>query len=217
MAEVKIDSLKPNSNKYKADQKEKMNPVVKANSVVSTKKPLSKKFAETFIKEDVRDVKQYLLMDVIIPGAKNMILDFLGMMFFGKQISNSFQRRGGYYDSQRTNYTDYSERYRSRNYERADYRRGDKYLSDDKIDYQNVILRNCEDAENVVEHLRGRIHDQGSASVADLFDLINVAGKYTDNNWGWTRENQIGIKRVSDGFLIDVAEAKYLNDWCIGE
>lgn len=209
MAKVEIPNIEPNSNSYKekkvSDKKEKLDPVVRNGGVVSTKKPLSKKLTDTFIKQDIEDVKSYILMDVVIPGLKNLILDGLSMVFFG-EVRKEKSRGRNYYDrDQRTNYSSYYRSGRS-----SSHKEKERYI-DDKIDYQNIVLRYREDAEEVIDKLRGQIRDQGSASVADLFNLIDVAGKFTDNNWGWTRENQVGIKRVRDGFLIDVEEAEYLD------
>lgn len=219
MATVNIEDLKPNSHTYKEglkqeerkEQRERIQAVVNKAGVVSTKKPLSKKFAETFIEEDVKDVKSYIVMDVIIPGIKNTILDVLSMMFFREP----YDRRGGHKSSRDDRY-EYSARYKYRSNgdskSRRDRRDDDRYEQDDKVDYRNIILRNRSDAEEVVEQMRKRIRQYDTASIADLFDLIDVTGKYTDNNWGWDREEEIGIRRVSQGYLIDVAEAKLLDD-----
>lgn len=218
MGEVNIDSLEGNSHKQKAEKaassqksREKISPVVNREQVVSTKKPLSKKFAETFMTEDTKDVKSWLLMDVIIPGVKNTILDILSMMFFGEIESRSRRRRRDRDD--RVNYSSYyrgSSDRRDRD-SRRHRDRDDRYDSDDRVDFRNIILRHRDDAERVINAMRDRIRDDGSASVADLLDLIDVAGRYTDNNYGWDDERDIGIRRVSSGFLIDVAEPKYLD------
>jgi hypothetical protein len=44
-----------------------------------------------------------------------------------------------------------------------------------------------------------------------MLDLMEISGKYTDNNWGWTNKGEIGLKRVNNGYLIDVAEAILLD------
>lgn len=222
MGDINIDSLEPNSHKYKAEKasgkecsqngRERISPIVKREQVVSTRKPLRKKFAETFMTEDTKDVKSWVIMDVLIPGIKNTILDILSMVFFGETDSRS-RRRSRRGRDDRTNYSSY---YRSGSDSRdRDYRRrrdrDDYYDSDDRVDFRNIIVRNRSDAENVIKALRDRIRDNGAASVADLLDLIDVAGRYTDNNYGWDDERDIGIRRVSSGFLIDVAEPKYLD------
>lgn len=220
MADIDVNSLEPNSKKYKAEKaanggtaqksREKVSPVINRDQVVSTKKPLGKKFAETFMTEDTKDVKTWLIMDVLIPGVKNTILDILSMMFFGEVDSRS--RRGRRRD--RDDRVDYSSYYRGSS-DRKDRdsrrRRGDRYESDDRVDFRNIVLRRRDDAEHVIEEMRRRIRNNDSASVAELLDLIDVPGRYTDNNWGWDDERDIGIRRVSSGYLIDVAEPKYLD------
>ena len=63
----------------------------------------------------------------------------------------------------------------------------------------------------MVNRLRERIDEYEQATVADLFDLIDVSSNYVDNNWGWADPHDIGIRRVSSGYLIDVAEARHLD------
>lgn len=217
MAEVNINSLEGNSHKQRAEKaessqksREKISPVVKREQVVSTKKPLGKKFAETFMTEDAQDVKSWLLMDVVIPGIKNTILDILSLMFFGEVESRGRRRRRDRDD--RVNYRSYyrgSSDGRDRDYRRRR-DRDDYYDSDDRIDFRNIILRERKDAEDMVAAARRRIHDEGCISIAELMDLIDLTSPYTDNNYGWDDERDIGIRRVSSGYLIDVAEPKYI-------
>lgn len=220
MADINVNSLEPNSHKYKAEKgasennakksREKISPVVNRDQVISTKKPLSKKLAETFIKTDVKDLKKWLIQDVIMPGLMNGILDTLSMIFF-EEVDT---RRRDRSRRDRDRRVDYSNYYRSSSSDRDSRRRrdrDDRYDSDDRVDFRNIVLRNREDAENVINAMRNRIRDNGCASVADLLDLIDVAGRYTDNNYGWDDERDIGIRRISSGYLIDVAEPKYLD------
>lgn len=227
MADIDVNSLEPNSHKYKAEKaagttkeaqksREKISPVVNRDQVVSTKKPLGKKLAETFGTEDTKDVKQWLLLDVIIPGIKNTILDMLSMMFFGEVDTRSRRDRRRRRDDDRVNYSSYyrgSSDRRDREDSRSRRRRSreDYYDSDDRVDFRNIVLRERSDAERVISEMRDRIRKDGAASVADLLDLIDVPGRYTDNNYGWDDERDIGIRRVSSGYLIDVAEPRYLD------
>ena len=188
----------------------KTTPVVSKSSVVSTKKPLSQKFADTFIKEDVEDVKSWLIMDVIIPGVKNTILDMLGMMFFGGNGGYSRRGRSNSYDRERVSYNSY---YKSSYDGRVNTNRSSNRERpvNDKVDYRNIILQRRDDAEKVVQEMWRRIDDYGQVSIAEMLDLMEISGKYTDNNWGWTNKGEIGLKRVNNGYLIDVAEAILLD------
>lgn len=217
MADIDINSLEPNSHKYKKEKaenavqksREKISPVINKDSIVSTKKPFGKKLAETFMTEDAGDVKSWLIMDVIIPGLKNTILDMISMLFFGETNSRSRRNRRRDRDD-RVNYSSY---YRESSYDRREYRRkDDRYDSDDRIDFRNIIVRNRSEAERIIEAMRDRIRnsESESVSVAELLDLIDAPSRYTDNNYGWDDERDIGIRRVSSGYLIDVAEPKYI-------
>lgn len=211
---IDVSSLEPNSYKYRAEKankeipkngREKIAPVIDRSKVVSTKKPLGKKISETFMTEDAKDVKTWLLMDVLIPGIKSTILDILSMMFFGET-----NYRGGSRKSSSSGRVDYRSKYQSSSERTTRRRRNERYDSDDQVDFRNIIIRNREDAEDIIEEMRKRIRDVNSVSIADLLDLIDVPGRYTDNNWGWDDEMDVGIRRVSSGYLIDVAEPKYI-------
>lgn len=215
MAEINIDSLKPNSHKYKNEKRKeekekKTSPIVDRSQIVSTKKPIGKKFAETFFSEDIKDIKDWLIKDVLLPGIQTTILDTISMMFFGVTNSNNKSRWSKTYNDDYTNYRSYYKSTNSKNI-RSGNDRDNGYASDNRVDFRNIILRNRDDAENIIEEMRRRIRNENSVSVAELFDLIDIPGRYTDNNWGWDDERDIGIRRVSSGFLIDVAEPKYLN------
>lgn len=212
MAEINVEDLKPNSRKYKAEEasrpeeRERLKPVVKKENVVSTKKPFGKKMADAFLSEDVKDVKDYVIKDLIIPGIMNAIIDTLRMAFFGERDRRDERRR---YDD-RPPYS-YSSRYRYGSSNRSSRREDRRYESDDKVDYRHIVLDNRDDADRIVYELRDRIRDTGQATIGDLFDLVEVAGAYTDQHWGWKDERDIRVRRISSGYLIDVAEAVYVD------
>lgn len=225
MAELNLDAIEPNSHVYKdkiasagekssldnknEDKKDKtkLKPVVKRENVVNTKKPLSKRFASVFTEKDGRDIRNYILFDWLIPGIKNGILDILSLMFFDEVRD---RKRSRSRDRERTSYSSYYRGESSRSNSRDRDRR--RYRDDDKVDYQNIILEHRDDAEDVIDALQRRIEKTGAATVADLLALIDEPSQFTDNNWGWTRSRDIGIRRVSRGYLIDVARAEYLED-----
>lgn len=217
MAEIDVTSLEPNSHKYKAEKakgdvekkkRERLSPVVTSDKIASTKKPLGQRFMETFIAEDVTDIKTWLWRDMIVPGAQKALLDVLNFMFYG-EVSRDERRSTR---DRRDSRTDYRGYYSGRSSEkRRSSSRRDRYEADDRVDFRNIVLRNRGDAEDLIDRLRDRIEDTGSVSVADLLDMVDATSRYTDNNWGWTDPRDIGIRRVSNGFLINVAEPEYID------
>lgn len=213
MENVNVTGLEPNSHKYKNEMasqerqpKEKAKPMVKRDQIVSTKKPLSKRITDTLLGEDLKSFKKWFLQDFIVPGIGNFILDGISMVFFKEADRGRSSRRRS------DDRYDYKSCYKSSSSSRRRREsRRDRYESDDQVDIRNIVLRNRDDAENVIEELRSRIRRNDSVSVAELLDLLDVPGQYTDNNWGWDDERDIGIRRVSSGYLIDVAEPRYLD------
>lgn len=211
MAEIKIDDIKPNNNRYRQEsskerEREKIAPVVKKDKIVSTKKPLGRRLWDIFVGKDPKDIKDYLIKDVLIPGLKDTAIDTLSMVLKGERISigprNSYER------------TSYSSIYRSKNSRKDreyDRKKRSEYESDEKVDYRNIVLDTEKDAKAIVDHMLDRIESTGTVSVAEFFDMLGLPSRFTDNDWGWDNVRDIGIKQVSNGWLIDVAEVIYLN------
>ncbi len=188
----------------------KLESVVKQGRVVSTKPTLGKRIRSLFIADDVEDVGGYLVNELIVPFIKDTILDLGEMLLFG-QVSGRRRSRG------RRSYsnvsTDYSASYRSpRDRDRRD--RDEKRYSRRGIDtdYREIVLSDRNDARNVVASLHDRIKTYGSASVADLLELVDQSSVYTDTAYGWRSPEQIGISHVGRGWLIDVDDAEPLDD-----
>ena len=208
-----VTSLEPNSHKYKAEkmnqktERKKAKPIVSRDKIVSTKKSFLEKFIGDFVNDDVVDIKEWLFMDVIIPGIKDTIYDMISLLLYGE--AGSRPRRGASRPSRRQSRYDYRSSYDGSRRNRRE-RRSDQYSSNDQVDFRNIILRQRNDAEELIEEMRRRIEDTGSVSIAELFDLIDSPSRYTDNNWGWDNVRDIGIRRVATGFLIDVREPRSL-------
>lgn len=219
MATVNMDDLRPNSNKYKNDLlnnetskgREKLKPVVKKGGVVSTKKPLGQKFKDSFMGEDAKEVKDYLFFDIIVPGIKNAFMSTLNMLLFGEPYYDNRRTYDRRHRERRQNYS-YDSLYRnSSDNRRSERRRRDRYYEEDeRVDYRHIVLDTRDDAEEVIFQMRERIRKEGCVTIAELLDLVDVPGNFNDNNWGWDDERDIGLRRISSGYLINVTEARYL-------
>ena len=220
MAKIEMDTDISNNSYERTDNIERLKPIVSKDAIVTTKKSLRQKFIDTFISKDVKDLKHYILLGVIVPTIRDTIINVVETTFnvddLGYFDRGGYGRRPSDYDRRYP----YGSMYRSRGYSRSQYsydgRRDyrDDYLyssSNDKVDYKNIILKDRRDAEAIVRDLRERVRSFHQASVGDLYDLLDISGSNVDFDWGWTEENEIGIRRVTNGYLIDVAEAKFLN------
>ena len=188
---------KPNSNKYKEEQKqkeqlpEKRVEKVVTGAVTTRKKSGVRKFAEEFISEDAKNIKSYVFGEVLIPAIKKAIADIvtdgIDMILYGG--SKPGHRRS---TVDRPSYVNYASR---------DTRatRDSRYTTNSGYSFEDIILDSRAEAEEVLERMDELIEAYGLVRVADLKDLVGVSGPYTDNKYGWTNIRNAEIVRVRDG------------------
>lgn len=196
-----MDEYTPNSHKFKESQqspppeKKKVEKVV--TGVVKTKKSgIGSKLASMFISEDVKDVKSYLLTDILIPSIKNTIYDMVtgGLdraLFngYGRGRKSSVAGNVSYrsfYDKQSANRYSSTEPPRTRT----------------GYNYDDIILETRSEAEDVLARMDELVETYGAVSVADLYDLVGKTGDYTNNKYGWTNIKNAEAIRVRDGYML---------------
>lgn len=83
MAEVKTEDLR---DKYPSNSinKPKPSPIALTSKVTMEKDRPSSKIRKLFVPGDVKDVKSYLVNNVIVPGFKNAVLGMIEIAFFGR-------------------------------------------------------------------------------------------------------------------------------------
>lgn len=146
------------------------------------------------------DVKSYIFMDVIIPTIKKALLDGLTtgleMILYGEagRKKNSNASRISY-----------------RDYYKDDRRTRERNLTQKSYRYDDIILDNRGEAEDVLRTMDDLIETYGLVSVADFYDLVGVTGDYTDNKYGWTDLRNANVIRVRDGYMIKLPRASLLN------
>ena len=189
-----MEQYKSNSNSSRDKEKEKDIPKKKniekvTKGAARTKK--KSKFLDSFIAEDVKDVKDYLIGDVLVPTIKSTIAEMVSngvdMYLFGEV-------RHGRKKSQRGNRTPYRDYYDRRDDRRRESRRGAAY------DFESVIVESRGEAELVLDRMDEIIDNYDSVSITDLYDLVGYdGGKYTDSKYGWTSLRGVDVARLRDG------------------
>lgn len=203
-----MDIYKPNSHKSKEEQKEstsekKIEKVI-SGSVKSKKKNEIQKFADVFISEDVNNVKSYIVLDVLVPAIKKAISDIvtngIDMILYGE--SGRTKKNS---TSSKISYRSYYEKEndQKRSYNSTSVKSG--------YSYDDIILDNRGEAEDVLARMDELVATYGIVSVADLYDLVGVTGNYTDNKYGWTDVRSAAVVRTRDGYLIKLPKVLPLN------
>lgn len=201
--ENELSLIKPNSHKYKEQQtqEKKVEKVVKG-SVRSKKRNKARKFADTFIQEDVDSVKSYIFGEVLIPALKKAISDVvtngIDMMLYGETGHSKKS-------SSKVSYSKY--------YERDDRRRRAGTSSfRGNYDYDDIIFDSRGEAEEVLMKMDELIDMYDFVSVADLYDLVGTTGNYTDNKYGWRSIENAKVVRIRDGYMLKLPRAVPLDD-----
>jgi hypothetical protein len=201
-------SYKSNSHRSREEQetletKKKVEKVVKGP--VKAKKNDIRKFTDIFISEDVGNVKSYIFMDVLVPAIKKAISDVvrngIDMILYGDAGSTKSSSTASkvsyrsYYDSGRDRRDAPSSRTRT------------------GYSYDDIILDNRGEAEEVLSRMDELVETYGIVSVADLYDLVGITGNYTDNKYGWTELTikSARVERVREGYMIKLPKALPLN------
>lgn len=194
MSEYKANSHRSKEEtKAREVKKKKVERVV--NSRVKTKK--KSKFADTFISEDISSVKEYILMDVLLPAIKKAISETItggiDMMLYGETRHRSSGGKGS-----KVSYSKYYDD-RDRGYERRRTRIG--------YEYDDIVLESRAEAEEVLNSMDDLLERYGIVSVGDLYDLVGIQGNYTDNKYGWTSLRSASVHRTRDGYLLKLPKA----------
>ena len=193
------------------------------------KKSLGTKVKETFISTDLPDVKGNIVNDIIVPSAKNMVLDAIRsiasgavgtveMMLFGR-IS-----RGGLYSARGRDYGSIGSRIRYESMS-GQSRSSRELTSTQRSSFQfdSIIFEGLEvidgiernprqQAQAVIDSMKDHIEMYGYATVRDLYDYANITTRdYTESAYGWRSFATARPEPVAGGgYIIVCPKPEYL-------
>lgn len=187
---------KEQADKAEKTEKKKVEKVV-TGPVKQKKKSEMSKIMEMFLPEDVTNVKDYVIMDVVIPTVKDTIIRVVEMML-GVDSRDSHKRASG------APKISYWGRFDER--DRRDPRdRGSRSRS--SYEAEEYAITSRAEAEDVLSQMDDMIRQYGVVSIGDYNELLGVRGSYTDQKYGWTSLRTADIVRVRDGWVIKLPKA----------
>lgn len=202
--EFKGNSYKSKDKQSEPEQEKKVKKVVQGK--VSTKKKSGvRKLADIFLAEDIANVKNYVIFDVLVPYAKNAAEDAFRALLYGRDSKKNTSSRTR---ASKISYQNYYDEIDGRNRDRSS--RNERTSSE--YDYDEIILGNRGEAEDVLDRMDEIVSTYGTVSVADLYDLVGITGKYTDNKYGWTNVHNATVVRVREGYLLKLPKVLPLDN-----
>lgn len=202
----------PSNTKMERPAEKKLEKVI---SGTATRKKLGirKRLTDTFLEDNTQSVGDYVLFDILVPAAKSMITDMISggleMLLFGSRRGTRTTREG---PRSYVNYNSLS--YRPLNQTRDMSRSGrERELSRTgraRHDFGEIVLETRGEAEEVLSNLVDLTLDYGTASVADLYDLVGITSNFTDNRYGWTDLRSASVSRVRGGYVINLPRTQQI-------
>lgn len=205
----------PNSaaSKRAIEDREKDLKQITSAQAVRKKKSLRKRFTESFVAGDLRTAITYAIMDVLLPEAKDMVIETVHSGLERLLLGESRRYRGitrpqsgnlGY-----VNYSRYSTPSRSSPWTSS--QRAMSRQARARHDFDDILLTSRVEAEEVIDQLFNVVEKYDEATIADLYDLVGLASSHTDHKWGWTSIRGAGVTRTRDGYLLDLPEPEPLD------
>lgn len=181
-------------------------------SVVKAKKPLGSRIKDSFGGQDAKSVGNFIVMDVLLPGARDILFDIVKESAQRFLYGDGARRSGGGGSSsslvgsgsriRTTNYSTMSASpivgSRASNNAPSTLSQRDRAL----FDFSNLIFPEQDMALEVVERLGDAIDEFGIVTVADFYDFIGQTGNgFTDQKHGWNAQAFQGaeVKRARGG------------------
>lgn len=185
---------------------------VTKSDVTRKKKSLRKQFSETFVAGDMKTAVRYVMFDVLLPAAKDMVVE-AGSAGIEKLIFGDSRRRRGAPPPQSgpTGYVSYNRYSGPMTSGLNAAQRVMSRQSRAKHDFDEIVLDSRVEAEEVIDRLFDLVSRYESATVADLYELVGLSSSHTDHKWGWTDVRGSGVSRIRDGYLLDLPDPEPLD------
>jgi hypothetical protein len=178
---------------------------VTTSGATRRKKSLRKQFSDTFVAGDLKSAMRYVMLDVLLPSAKDMVVESVtqGME---KLIFGESRRRGSTPPmSGPTGYVSYN-RYSMASRMSGGAQRAMSRSARARHNFDEIVLEDRVEAEEVIDRLLDLVSQYESATVADLYELVGLSAAHTDHKWGWFDLQGAGVSRIRGGYLLDLPE-----------
>lgn len=181
----------------------KVEPIV-TGEVVRQKKGIIGRLGESFGAEAGQTFLEYIVTEVIVSTAKNTASDIVRSIFGNGVIGQGFDRaifgettspgRGrGFNYSRVSRDTTTVSGYTPRQFTPADRARHE---------FENVVIADRNQANDVLGRLRELIEEYDQATVADFYDLAGISRSFVDERWGWRDLRAATVRGVRGGYIV---------------
>lgn len=195
-----LPSNSHSSRRIEVPKPEKKVERVTTGDAIERKKPFMKRVGESFTSEDTHSVAQFVMFEVALPAVKTMISDMVSqgierLLFGGGNTASSSRRTTGSYTSYNRMYSGGAPKSEPRTMSA----RGRA-----TFDFREIVVPSRGEAETVLDQLTELLRQYDVATVSDLYQLAGISGTFTEEKYGWTNLSTAAVRRVREGYLLDL-------------
>lgn len=173
-------------------EKEQEEAPIKAvkGTVQQKKKTFGERIADAFISTTKTDIRDYFIFDVLVPGLKRGIEDFIHMVLYNDRKGGKVNRSRGESRIRRVGYNSIY----------ASSREDEPALSSQyRSGYSDLTFDTQADAESYLSKMSDRIEDCGSLTLSYFNERAGFESEWPQNSWGWRTVAGAKIYKLSDG------------------
>jgi hypothetical protein len=192
---------KPVQGKQPGKERPKVEPL-EGVTAKKVKPPLGNRIRQAFTNDSAQSVGDYLLFDVAIPAIKATLFDLIqngaSRTLFGSGLQNNSPSRGGRIDYNRIS--------RGQGVVVQPSAPGQPQVVGERntFNFDGIIFPTRAGAERALTAMLDTLETYGIFAVADLYELVNITGSWSDSNYGWFNLNGATIEPVRNGFILDL-------------
>lgn len=211
-----MDKRYPSNSKFKKKEKEEriVKPVVNSEDVKIRKKGLFSKMIGSFFAKDLNSMSEYLIGNVIVPKVQDIFIDTVNQateyMVYGDTRASRLNNKkstiyfSGVNGNKKTSIGAVSDKYPSNRMSSIDRKKS-------YDDYSDLIFKERQIAEEILSRMYDDLSEYGCVTVLSLKSMIGVETTHTDEKYGWMELAGSRIKKVRDGWLLELPTAIFLD------
>lgn len=181
-----------------------------AGQVTRKKRSIGKRIKDAFFGGTTEGVGSYVFFEVMLPAAKDMIVDAGGEAMHRAVYGESrpaYSRGRGRASSGggglgHIAYDTISTRASTTREQRTPLSRRARAT----FQFDEVILPQRHIADEVLDRMMFLLEKYQVVTVADLYELLDVSAQHTDDKWGWVDLFGSRVTRVSGGYMVELPQ-----------
>ena len=187
-----------------APKKPEIKKVISGEAKVG-KKPLLRRWLETFTFEHNKAVATFVYSDIVVPQIKALVMDMftngLRRKLYGEQVG---YQQSGFSQFQQPGYTAYNRVQQiapglvprpDPTQQQGGFGRGAR----GSFDFRYITIPTRAEAQAVLDELAQVVAEYGVASVGDFYGMCGIVPDFTDERYGWVNLAGSNVSPTPDG------------------